>query len=75
MTHKIDKAKVEEELKKRGWKRGIYHEWITPAIYTQTQSEEDWTAAILIGIVCEHEEKIKENQEFLKTHPSPQRHM
>ena len=75
MSHTLDKSKVEAELLKRGWKRGIYGEWITPAIYSYEQSEKDWTEATLAGIVCVHEERIKQQKEFLRKHPVRQRQM
>jgi hypothetical protein len=75
MIHTINKAKVESELNKRGWKRGQYGEWLMPVSCSPRKVEEDWTAAILIGIVCEFEEKKKDNEEFLRKHPTDSRHM
>ena len=75
MGHRIDKSKVEEELIKRGWRRGLYMEWLTPSTSIPHSFEEDWTAAILIGIVCELEDRIVENKKFLADHTSNKRQM
>lgn len=73
MIHKLDRSKVEEELLKRGWKRGVYKEWLVPDTASWWTIEEDWTEAVLSGIICELEEKKKKNEEFLKKHPTPKR--
>lgn len=75
MTHTIDKTKVEAELVKRGWRRGLYMEWITPSLILPHQFEDDWTAALLAGIVCEHEKKVEENKKFIDKHKTPKRSM
>lgn len=75
MNHSINKEKVEAELVRRGWKRGVYKEWVTPLAINTKSFEEDWTAAILAGVECLLEKKIEDNKEFIAKHPSQTRHM
>lgn len=72
-NHTLNKEKVEDFLKRRGWKRGPHKEWITPSVYEWNQAEKDWIDAILQGIECKFEQSKKETEEFLKKHPTPKR--
>jgi hypothetical protein len=72
-THTLNKAKIEAELLKRGWKRDERGDWLTPAIYSREQAERDWTECLLSGVVCDLEEKKKDTEEFLKKHPTAKR--
>jgi hypothetical protein len=73
MTHTLDKVKMEAELFKRGWKYSEYKNWLVPNTATWKTIEEDWTAAVLAGIICEIEQKKEETKEFFKKHPTPKR--
>lgn len=73
MIHTIDKKKVEEELIKRGWKRGLYHEWIIPHTATWKDMEEQFTEAMLAGIICEREQSNEETKKFLEKYPTKRR--
>ena len=68
MIHTIDKAKVELELNRRGWKRSRYHDWLIPDLASFATMEEDWTQAILAGIVCEHEQNQYKHKKFLRNY-------
>lgn len=71
--HKLDKAKVEKSLNDKGWKRGIYKEWIAPLGSNPAQFELDWYEAILDGIECAFEESRKATIAKLAENPTPKR--
>jgi len=73
LAHKLDKAKVEEFLNEKGWRRGPHHEWVTPLNMTNSKIEEQWTEAILQGIVCVLEIKKQATEKFIKEHPTARR--
>ena len=59
MKHRLDKAKVEAALKKRGWQRGQYGGWEQPINTNEKQAEKDWTESILEGVICDAEQASK----------------
>lgn len=73
MTHQLDKDKIRDFLEKRGWKKGSYGEYVRPQHLSDKDVEQEWTEAILQGIVCTFEEKKKETEKFLKEHPTARR--
>jgi hypothetical protein len=73
VTHKLNKAKIEDYLTSKGWHRGPHHEWEVPQNFNEAELETIWTEAILQGIVCEFEDEKKVTQEFLDKHPTSKR--
>ena len=72
-THTLNKAKAEEALHKRGWKRGVAGTWVIPISHTNVQIEQDWNDALLEAIECPLEEQLEQNKEFVKKHPTSKR--
>ncbi len=72
-THKLDKAKVEALLLKRGWKRGLNDEWILPLGMTQAEYIRDWEECLLEGVICPAEQQKRYTEAFLKKFPTQRR--
>lgn len=72
-THKLDKAKCEVLLLKRGWSRGPNNEWVLPLNVTFTQFQQDWEECLLESLICPCEQQKIYNEVFLKKHPTAKR--
>lgn len=51
-VHQLDKEKLAEELRKRGWVRDRFGSWASPIGHSLEQCDSDWVAAILAAVIC-----------------------
>lgn len=73
MSHKLDKAKCQELLLKRGWYRGPNNEWVLPLNLTFDQFKRDWEECLLESIICPCEQQKIYNEDFIKKYSAPKR--
>jgi hypothetical protein len=73
VIHKLNKTKIHEELARRGWTVNQYLAHEAPLNRSPAEQEEDWVQAVLAGIECELEAKLRSNKEFLKKYPTAKR--